>query len=196
MTPWNSSSRSASRSVPRPVWYFSSMVRSGASRSPGDRPSRNASCTIRCATRSAALGGRVEVPLMVIDVRPSSKGQFMPKINMDHRTGLGYPDETVESLARLVREWGVERVRPTVWERESSGEFPRDLYAEMGQLGFFGCVFEESLGGTDVGFAALAAVAEQLAWVYPPLSAAMNLQAATVPLTIANWGDQIGRAHV
>ncbi len=28
-------------------------------------------------------------------------------------------------------------------------------------------------------------MAEQLAWVYPPLSAAMNLQAATVPLTIA-----------
>ena len=31
----------------------------------------------------------------------------------------------------------------------------------------------------------MAAVAEELAWVYPPLSAAMNLQAATVPLTIA-----------
>ena len=98
-------------------------------------------------------------------------------------------EETVEALARLVREWGRERVRPFVQEREAAGEFPRDLYAEMDELGFFGCVFDESLGGTDVGFAALAAVAEQLAWVYPPLSAAMNLQAATVPLTIANWGD-------
>jgi alkylation response protein AidB-like acyl-CoA dehydrogenase len=97
--------------------------------------------------------------------------------------------ETVEALGRLVREWGRERVRPFVQEREAAGEFPRDLYAEMGELGFFGCVFDESLGGTDVGFTALAAVAEQLAWVYPPLSAAMNLQAATVPLTIANWGD-------
>src|SRR4030095_15853159 len=28
-----------------------------------------------------------------------------------------------------------------------------------------------------------------LAYAYPPLSAAMNLQAATVPLTIANWGS-------
>ena len=102
---------------------------------------------------------------------------------------LGHDDETVEALARLVRDWGRERVRPFVQEREAAGEFPRDLYAEMGELGFFGCVFDESLGGTDVGFAALAAVAEQLAWVYPPLSAAMNLQAATVPLTIANWGD-------
>ncbi len=102
---------------------------------------------------------------------------------------LGYDDETVDALARVVREWGRERVRPHVQEREAAGEFPRDLYAEMGELGFFGCVFDESLGGTDIGFAALAAVAEQLAWVYPPLSAAMNLQAATVPLTIANWGE-------
>ena len=101
---------------------------------------------------------------------------------------LGYGDETVETLARLVREWGVERVRPSVGEREREGVFPRDLYAEMGDLGFFGCCFEEALGGTGVGFTALAAVSEQLAWVYPPLSAAMNLQAATVPLTIANWG--------
>jgi glutaryl-CoA dehydrogenase (non-decarboxylating) len=101
---------------------------------------------------------------------------------------LGYGDETVEALARLVRDWGVGRVRPSVAERERGGEFPRDLYAEMGDLGFFGCCFEEALGGTDVGFTALAAVSEQLAWVYPPLSAAMNLQAATVPLTIANWG--------
>jgi glutaryl-CoA dehydrogenase (non-decarboxylating) len=108
---------------------------------------------------------------------------------------LGYEDETVEELARLVREWGRERVRPFIQEREAAGEFPLDLYVQMGELGFFGCVFEEALGGTDIGFTALAAVAEQLAWVYPPLSAAMNLQAATVPLTIANWGkaDAIAR---
>jgi alkylation response protein AidB-like acyl-CoA dehydrogenase len=108
---------------------------------------------------------------------------------------LGYEDDTVEELARLVREWGRERVRPFIQEREAAGEFPRDLYVQMGALGFFGCVFDEALGGTDIGFTALAAVAEQLAWVYPPLSAAMNLQAATVPLTIANWGkpDAIAR---
>ncbi|UMG91214.1 acyl-CoA dehydrogenase family protein [Nocardioides sp. TF02-7] len=73
-------------------------------------------------------------------------------------------------------------------EREDRGEFPRDLYRQMGELGFFGCCFSERYGGTAAGFRALAAVSEALAWVYPPLSASMNLQAATVPLTIANWG--------
>ncbi len=87
-----------------------------------------------------------------------------------------------------MRDWGLREVRPTVVEREQRAEFPHDLYRQMGELGFFGCCFPESLGGTGAGFRALAAVSENLAYVYPPLSASMNLQAATVPLTIANWG--------
>ena len=92
-------------------------------------------------------------------------------------------------LGALVRDWGVREVRPRIRELEERGEFPRELYREMGELGLFGCCFPERLGGNGAGFRALAAVAETLAWVYPPLSAPMNLQAATVPLTIANWGS-------
>lgn len=94
-----------------------------------------------------------------------------------------------EEIGTLVRTWGVREVRPTLTEREALGEFPRDLYRQMGDLGFFGCCFAERFGGTGMGFRALAAVSEALAWVYPPLSASMNLQAATVPLTIATWGS-------
>ena len=97
-----------------------------------------------------------------------------------------------EGLARelgaLVRDWGLREVRPRVRELEDAGEFPLHLYRQMGEMGLFGCCFPERLGGNGAGFRALAAVAENLAWVYPPLSAPMNLQAATVPLTIANWG--------
>jgi alkylation response protein AidB-like acyl-CoA dehydrogenase len=97
-------------------------------------------------------------------------------------------DDLAADLAALVRDWGIREVRPRIRDLEESGEFPRELYRQMGRLGFFGCCFPESMGGTGAGYRALAAVAEQLAWVYPPLSAGMNLQAATVPLTIANWG--------
>ena len=97
-------------------------------------------------------------------------------------------DESIQELRRLVRDFGLREVRPRFHELEKAGEFPRGLYRQMGELGFFGCCFPEEYGGIDAGYRALVAVAEQLAWVYPPLSAAMNLQAATVPLTIANWG--------
>jgi alkylation response protein AidB-like acyl-CoA dehydrogenase len=106
-------------------------------------------------------------------------------------------DDSVQALRELVHEFGVKTIRPQVRELEERGEFPRALYRAMGELGFFGCCFAESWGGTGAGFRALAVVSEELAWSYPPLSAGMNLQAATVPLTIANWGtDQVSAAYV
>jgi alkylation response protein AidB-like acyl-CoA dehydrogenase len=102
------------------------------------------------------------------------------------------PDLLTDELAalrELVRDFGMREVRPHVIELEAAGEFPRALYRQMGELGFFGCIAPEELGGTAAGYRALAIVSEWLAWSYPPLSAGMNLQAATVPLTIANWGS-------
>ncbi|MGO4384426.1 acyl-CoA dehydrogenase family protein [Specibacter sp. RAF43] len=99
-------------------------------------------------------------------------------------------EEDVAGLRQLVRAWGMERVRPHFKDLEDAAEFPRELYRELGELGVYGCCFPEELGGIGAGFAALAAVAEELAYIYPPLSAGMNLQAATVPLTIANWGSE------
>jgi glutaryl-CoA dehydrogenase (non-decarboxylating) len=96
--------------------------------------------------------------------------------------------DELSALRELVREFGRKEIRSRVRELEQAGEFPRELYRRMGELGFFGCIAPEELGGTGAGYEALAIVAEELAYAYPPLSAAMNLQAATVPLTIANWG--------
>ncbi len=59
ITPWNSRSRSASRSVPRPVPYRSSISRSGSRSSPGCLCSRPTSITMRSASSMAALGGRL-----------------------------------------------------------------------------------------------------------------------------------------
>lgn len=101
-----------------------------------------------------------------------------------------YGDEALDALAEMVRDFGLKEVRPRFRELEDCGEFPRDLYLRMGELGLFACCFpdEDAPGEPETRYQALAVVAEQLAYVYPPLSAPMNLQAATVPLTIANWG--------
>jgi alkylation response protein AidB-like acyl-CoA dehydrogenase len=97
--------------------------------------------------------------------------------------------DELAALRELVRDFGRKEIRPKIRELEERGEFPRELYRQMGELGLFGCAFPEELGGTNAGYEALAIVAEGLAYAYPPLSAGMNLQAATVPLTIANWGS-------
>jgi glutaryl-CoA dehydrogenase (non-decarboxylating) len=97
--------------------------------------------------------------------------------------------EDIRELRNLVREWGVKEIRPRFRELEEKGEFPREIYRQMGALGFFGAAFPEEHGGAGGGYRTLVAVAEELSWVYPPLSAAMNLQGATVPQTLVNWGS-------
>ena len=91
-------------------------------------------------------------------------------------------------LRKLVSSFARKEITPKISELERAGEFPRELYRRMGELGFFGPMLPEEVGGTELGYRALAIIAEGLAYAYPPLSACMNLQAATVPLTIANWG--------
>jgi len=92
------------------------------------------------------------------------------------------------ALRELVQEFARREIRPRILELEEEGAFPRALYRQMGELGFFGCIVPEELGGTGMGYRALAVVSEWLAWAYPPITAGMNLQAATVPLMLAKWG--------
>lgn len=108
--------------------------------------------------------------------------------------GVADPEE-IAALRETLRSYCSQEVRPRVRALEDAGDFPREIYRALGELGAFGCIFPEDLGGSNMGFEALAVVAEELAYAYPPLSAAMNLQAATVPLTIRNWGrrDQVDR---
>ena len=99
--------------------------------------------------------------------------------------------EELAALRSLLQKFCAENIRPRVRELEDAGEFPRELYKELGELGAFGCIFPEEFGGSNMGFEALALVAEELAYAYPPVSASMNLQAATVPIS---GPRKIGRA--
>lgn len=96
--------------------------------------------------------------------------------------------QDIEALRDTMRAFGKDEIRPRVRELEAAGGLPRELYRRIGELGAFGCAFPETVGGSAMGYEAMAACAEELAYAYPPLSAGMNMQGATVPLTILNRG--------
>lgn len=57
-----------------------------------------------------------------------------------------------QQLARdTFRRFCDERIRPRAAEIDESGEFPRDLFAELGGLGLFGLRYPESMGGANLG---------------------------------------------
>ena len=97
-------------------------------------------------------------------------------------------EEELSALRATIKKFCLDKIKPEIRNLEKKGDFPRALYEELGDIGAFGCIFSPEIGGSDMGFEALSIVSEELAYCYPPISAAMNLQAATVPLTIQNWG--------
>lgn len=92
----------------------------------------------------------------------------------------------VESLRRFV----AREVDPVMAGIEAEGRFPREIITAMGEAGYFGAAFPEEVGGSDLGFGAVAAISEELSRLRPELGYAMNLQAMTCPYTIMNWGTQ------
>jgi len=90
-------------------------------------------------------------------------------------------DELVRFLER--------EILPELAGYESRGEFPRPLIAKMGEAGYYGVAFPESLGGTDLGFLAMAVVAEEVARANPALSLSHNQQGMTCPYTIYSGGS-------
>lgn len=53
-------------------------------------------------------------------------------------------DDDIIALRALVREFGLKQVRPNFHQLEREGEFPSDLYRQMGALGFFGACFPKN----------------------------------------------------
>jgi alkylation response protein AidB-like acyl-CoA dehydrogenase len=78
---------------------------------------------------------------------------------------------------------------------EARKEFPRALIEKMGAAGLFGAAFPENVGGTSMGFLAVAQIAEEISRLAPEFGYAMNMQAMTCPFTIFNWGtdEQVAR---
>lgn len=74
------------------------------------------------------------------------------------------------------------------WEREEI--FPAETIRKMGQLGFFGTLFPEEYGGTNMGALANAVVAEELARASLGVACVCNMQSVTCPLTIYRWARE------
>jgi alkylation response protein AidB-like acyl-CoA dehydrogenase len=74
--------------------------------------------------------------------------------------GLFSPEH--DELRRSVRDFVTKELQPHATDWERAGEFPKDLFARAGELGFFGMKFPAELGGSGPDFIADAVVTEEL----------------------------------
>ncbi len=78
-----------------------------------------------------------------------------PTLNFD----LG---ETVDMIRDTVRAFTADKIAPRAAEIDSTNEFPRDLWPQMGELGLLGLTVEEKDGGSGFGYLAHTVAMEEI----------------------------------
>ena len=73
-------------------------------------------------------------------------------------------DEQQQMVRDMVRSFAEERIRPGAAERDRTGEFPHEIFAEMGELGLLGMMVPEDFGGA---FQYMQALHGEIAWDHP-----------------------------
>ena len=101
--------------------------------------------------------------------------------------------EEIGNIRNSVNRYKKNEVNPVLDEIERKGQFPRDLVRKAGDAGFYGAVFPESVGGTNFGYVAAAAVSEEFARNDVRFAACNNQQGSTCPQCIYAGGtvDQV-----
>ncbi len=85
-------------------------------------------------------------------------------------------EEEHDILRQQVRRFVEAEIIPIRQELDETGRFPRDLFSRMGELGFFGLRYPESVGGGESGAISLSILLEELARGDLSLAASCQMQ--------------------
>ena len=91
-----------------------------------------------------------------------------------------------ETLARFCEE----RIRPRAAAIDEAGEFPRELFMELAELGFFGLRYPEALGGTDVDLVTYCLAISEIARGSLSLAALAAMQSLMGTHFLYKYGDE------
>ena len=77
---------------------------------------------------------------------------------------FGYSQEQIH-LRKAVREFAEAEIAPHVMEWDEAQIFPLEVVKKLGQLGYMGAIFPESLGGAGLGYIEYSIIIEELSRV-------------------------------
>jgi glutaryl-CoA dehydrogenase (non-decarboxylating) len=98
--------------------------------------------------------------------------------------------EELEMLRDMVRDFANEQIAPFADEWDEKHYFPyEEVVKPMGQLGLFGTVIPEELGGSDMGWLAAMIVTEEIARASSSLRVQINMQTLGCAYTIYTYGS-------
>jgi alkylation response protein AidB-like acyl-CoA dehydrogenase len=105
-------------------------------------------------------------------------------------------NEDQELLRSEVRRFAEERIRPGTAERDARREFPREILAEMGELGLLGMMVEERYGGAGLDPLSYIVAVEEVARVCPATAGVMSVTNSVCCWPISRFGSDELKARV
>jgi len=99
--------------------------------------------------------------------------------------------EEQKALRDTVARFCDERIRPQAAAIDEAGEFPRDLFMELGDLGVFGLRYPESLGGTNADLLSYCVVISEIARGSLSLAAVAAMQSLMGTHFLFTLGDDV-----
>jgi len=75
--------------------------------------------------------------------------------------------ESMKMVKDVARKFAEKEIRPVIMKYDESQEFHFDIVKKMGELGFMGVIFPESLGGAGLGYLEYVAIIEEISKVDP-----------------------------
>ncbi len=98
-------------------------------------------------------------------------------------------NEEQQMVRDMVRAFGEEQIAPGAAERDRSGEFPTEIFAEMAELGLLGMFVPEEYGGAGVDIYSYLLAVEELARVDASVAVGMSVTNSVCCWPILNFGN-------
>jgi len=99
-------------------------------------------------------------------------------------------NEEQKMIQETIRKFANEEIAPVAAENDKKGEFPRELFKQLADLGFMGTPIPEEYGGAGFDYISHAIVAEEIGRVDSSLRGTYSVQVSLVELPIFKYGSE------
>jgi hypothetical protein len=99
-------------------------------------------------------------------------------------------DDQQQMVQEMVRSFAEERIRPGAAERDRTGEFPTEIFAEIGELGLLGMLVPETYGGAAMDLLSYLIAVEELARVDAAVAVGMTVTNSVCCWPIMTFGSE------
>lgn len=98
--------------------------------------------------------------------------------------------EEQESIRKMVRDFAEKSIAPTAAERDEKEQFSREIFDQMGELGFLGLPYPEEYGGAGSDFLAYAIAVEEISHVCASTGIGLSVHTSLCAWPIFHYGSE------